>query len=349
MYRRNFIHRAGIGLLAAVADVPMPDALNKTFSENFSRHKPARLQPGATIGLIAPASPVSDEKIDKALANLAALGFQVKEGAALRARLGYLAGTDEARLADLHQAFADPQVDAVWCIRGGYGATRLLPNIDYGLIRNNPKPFIGYSDVTALHLAIGKKTGLVTFHGPVAASDFPEDTLRYFQAVLMYAEAPYTIAAPAADAELPGDEYRPSTIAPGSARGRLTGGNLSLLAALTGTPFEPSFRRKIVFIEEVGEQPYRVDRLLTQLLQATDLSQAAGIVLGVFADCGPKNPEFSLTLQETLYDRLSRLGMPVFYGLPFGHLAHQATFPYGMQAEMDAEKRTLTFLEPGVR
>ena len=122
-----------------------------------------------------------------------------------------------------------------------------------------------------------------------------------------------------------------------------------MLAALAGTPFEPSFRGKIVFIEEVGEQPYRVDRLLTQLFQATDLTQAAGIALGVFADCGAKNPEYSFTLSETLYDRFAALGIPVCYGLPFGHVAHQATFPYGMQAEFDAGKRTLTLLEAGVQ
>lgn len=312
-------------------------------------HKPGRLREGATIGLIAPASPASDEKINKALANLAALGFRVREGRALRSRHGYLAGTDEARLADLHWAFSDPEVDAVWCVRGGYGTTRLLPHINYALIRQHPKPFIGYSDVTALHLAIGQETGLSTFHGPVAASDFPEDTLRYFQTALMRPTAPYAIAAPAVFDELGGEEFKPFTLRPGVAEGALTGGNLSLLTALAGTPYQPSFRKKIVFIEDVGEQPYRLDRLFTQLLQATDLSRAAGIVLGVFADCAAKNMEFSFTLPETLTDRLGGLGMPVFYGLPFGHVPQQATFPYGIRVRMDAAARTLTFLEEGVR
>lgn len=341
MRRRHFLQKAGLGLLT------MP-VIQKRALEIRSWHKPSRLRPGAAVALIAPASPVSDEKLEKALTNLAALGFRVKEGVSLRARHGYLAGPDEARLADLHRAFADPEVEAVWCVRGGYGITRLLPYIDYSVIKKNPKLFIGYSDVTALHLAIGQKTGLTTFHGPVAASDFPEQTLAHFKAALMEPAAPYLIAAPGGQEELPGEEYRPFTIAPGKASGPLTGGNLSLLAALAGTPFEPSFRRKIVFIEEVGEQPYRVDRLLTQLLQATDLKQAAGIVLGVFAECTAKNPEFSLTLPETLRDRLGSLGIPVFYGLPFGHVTHQATFPYHIKAEMDAVGRTLTFLESGV-
>ena len=313
-----------------------------------SRHKPLRLTEGARIALIAPASPASDEKIEKALASLAGMGYRVREGASLRARYGYLAGPDEARLNDLHGAFADPEIDAVWCVRGGYGTTRLLPQIDYRLIRKNPKPFIGYSDVTALHLAIGQRAGLVTFHGPVAASDFPENTLRHFRAVLVEPVEGYLLQAPGAGEQLPGEEYRPFVIAPGAASGPLTGGNLSLLAALAGTPFAPSFRGKIAFIEDVGEQPYRIDRLLTQLLHATDLRQAAGIALGVFADCAPKNTEFSFNLPETLRDRLGNLGMPVVYGLPFGHVAHQATFPYGIEAELDAEKRSLTFLESGV-
>lgn len=347
MFRRRFIQQTGFTLLASAfspssaraADIEKPAALLK----------PARLREGATIGLIAPASPASDEKINKALANLAALGYQVREGKSLRARNGHLAGTDPVRLADLHWAFSDPAVDAVWCVRGGYGCTRLLPEIDYELIRRNPKPFIGYSDVTALHIAIGKKTGLVTFHGPVAAADFPENTLRHFRAALTQPQAGYRIQAPDPAAEvLPDDAYVPFTIAPGTARGQLTGGNISVLTALVGTPFQPVFRDKIVFLEDVGEQPYRIDRLLTQLLQATDLSRAAGIALGVFAECTAKNTEFSLSLSETLRDRLGNLGIPVVYGIPFGHVPHQATFPYQTEAALDAGARTLTLLETGV-
>ncbi len=350
MVRRNFFEKTSLALLASAFS--LPSGLSRLTNEAAFRPrpvKPMRLPKGAKVALIAPASPVSEEKIEKALTNMASLGYQVMEGKSLRARYGYLAGTDADRLADLHWAFSNPEVDAVWCVRGGYGTTRLLPAIDYALIRKNPKPFIGYSDVTALHLAIGQRAGLVTFHGPVGASDFPENTLRHFQAMLTEPAAGYVLRAPAAEEELTGEEYRPFTIAPGSAKGKLTGGNLSLLTALAGTPFAPSFRHKIVFIEDVGEQPYRIDRMLTQLLQASDLHQAAGIALGVFADCGPKNSEFSLTLPETLRDRLGTLGIPVVYGMPFGHVAHQATFPYNMPAELDASGQTLTFLEPGVQ
>jgi len=347
MFRRRFIQHTGFTLLASAFSAPSARANAAEKPEIL--HKPMRLREGATIGLIAPASPASDEKIAKALANLASLGYQVLEGKSLHARNGHLAGTDAARLADLHWAFSDPLVDAVWCVRGGYGCTRLLPDIDYELIRRHPKPFIGYSDVTALHIALGQKTGLVTFHGPVAAADFPENTLRHFRAAVMHPQAGYQIQAPdpAVDS-LPEEAFIPFTISPGTAQGSLTGGNISVLTALAGTAFQPIFRDKIVFLEDVGEQPYRIDRLLTQLLQATDLSQAAGIALGVFAECTPKNAEFSLSLPETLRDRLGSLGIPVVYGIPFGHVPHQATFPYQVKASLDAGARTLTLLETGV-
>ncbi len=350
MKRRDFVIKTGLAALAGIAPIDVLRADTNLFTEHMKPGliKPPRLRPGAVVGLIAPASPPAEEKFEKAFANLATLGYKVKPGAHLRDRYGHLAGRDADRLADLHRAFADPEVEVVWCIRGGYGCTRLLPDLDFDLIRRNPKPFIGYSDVTALHLAISQRTGLVTFHGTVAAGDFPENTLGHFRAVLTDGLPRYDIAAPADGEILPGPEYQPLVISPGQAKGRLTGGNLALLSAMAGTPFEPSFRDKIVFIEDVGEQPYRIDRMLTQLLQATDLTKAAGIALGVFADCGPKGDSASLTLMETLQDRLGNLGMPVIYGMPFGHVPYQATFPYGIPAELNTATRTLTLLESGV-
>jgi muramoyltetrapeptide carboxypeptidase len=347
MRRRNFFKISGLATLVA----SFPNF--KLMAENPEPLKPrlikpARLRQGATVALIAPCSPPADEKLAKGIANLTQFGFKIVEGKNLRARNGHLAGTDEARLEDLHWAFSDPAIDAVWCIRGGYGASRLLPNIDYNLIRQHPKPLIGYSDVTALHLAIHQRTGLVTFHGPVAASEYPEDTLHHLRSVLMQSVAPYEIAAPTADIESILPEYQPFVITPGQAKGALTGGNLALLSALVGTEYAPIFKNKIVFIEDVGEQPYRIDRMLTQLLQGTDLMEAAGIALGVFNDCQPKPNTFSLSLEETLRDRLGWLGIPVVYGIPFGHIDHQATFPYGIPANLDADKMVLTILEQAV-
>lgn len=311
--------------------------------------KPSPLRPGATVALIAPSSPVTEEKISKALDNLHRLGYKVLEGKHLRAQYGHLAGSDEDRLADLHEAFQNPEVEAVWCIRGGYGATRYLPMIDFELIRRHPKPLIGYSDVTALHLAIHQKTGLVTFHGTVAAGDFPDDTLQYLYSVLVEPETPLCLSAPQEGIDALPIEFQPFTLSPGKGIGALTGGNLSLLSAMAGTAYAPEFAGKIVFMEEVGEQPYRIDRMLTQLLQSTDLAHAAGIVLGNFFDCQPKPGSFSLSLQDTLKDRLGGLGIPAFYGLPFGHVPHQVMFPYGIQVELDTDRMTLTFVERAVR
>lgn len=320
----------------------------------FSSHspdliRPGRLREGATVALIATSSPPSAAKLGKALSNLHGFGYRVVEGKSLRAKHGYLAGTDSERLADLHWAFQDPEIEAVWCVRGGYGAARLLPLLDFDLIRRNPKPLIGYSDVTALHIAIHQHTGLVTFHGPVAAADYPEDTLHHFRSVLVEPFAPHLIEAPAFDSVASEPERQPYTIIGGKATGALTGGNISMLASLAGTPFAPVFANKIVFLEDVGEQPYRLDRLLTQLLQGTDLAQAAGIALGVFLECEPKPDTPSFSLPESLRFRLGALGIPVFYGIPLGHVPHQATFPYGIQAALDADKMTLELLETAVR
>lgn len=306
--------------------------------------RPDRLRVGARVALIAPASPVTEEKISKALGNLAMLGYAVQEGKFLRAQNGHLAGTDAQRLEDLHWAFSDPLIDAVWCVRGGYGCTRLLPMIDYTLIRKNPKPFIGYSDVTALHHAFLQRSGLSTYHGPVAGGDFPENTLRHFRAVVCDAPVPYMVPLNSPGAEEAGEVNQPLIITGGKAKGALVGGNLALLAAMTGTPFQPVFKGKLVFIEDIDESPYRIDRMLTQLLQGTDLAQAAGIALGVFAGCSPKPGMLSLSLHDTLRDRLGALGIPVVYGFPFGHVAHQMTFPIGVMGEMDSSAGTLTIL-----
>ncbi len=347
MLRRTFFKTTGMAALAS--GVPAFRFIEKSDPvDTIKLHKPARLRAGMTIGLIAPASPFSEEKLAAARQNLAALGFQIQESAHFHAKNGYLAGSDEQRLEDLHNAFSNPAIDAVWCIRGGYGCSRLLPYIDFDLIRRHPKVLIGYSDVTALHLAIQQRTGLVTFHGPVAASDFPENTLRHFRSVLMEPTRDYSVQTPVASDLPAGDAYEPFVIMPGQATGRLSGGNLTLLAALVGTPFAPSYKDKIVFIEDVGEQPYRIDRMLTQLLQGSDLARAAGIVLGVFADCKPKGDAPSLTLPETLRDRLGGLGIPVAYGMPFGHVAHQMTLPYGIHAAFDATEGRLTLLETAV-
>lgn len=298
--------------------------------------KPALIRPGATVALIAPASPPAEVKFEQAFRNLTEMGFKIIPGKNMRARYGYLAGTDEERIQDIHEAFANPEVEAIWCVRGGYGCTRLLPHLDYDLIRNNPKPLIGYSDITALHLAMYQEAGVISFHGQVGGGDMTEFTKGHIDRTLFKGEFPYAIS----NFDTPyikGPEYEAFVIRPGKAQGPLTGGNLSLLAAMTGTAFAPKFKNHIVFIEEIGEAPYRVDRLLTQLLQGTDLKEAAGIVLGIFNDCEQKGDSPTLKLADTLRDRLANLNMPIYYGAPFGHISDQCVLPYGVEVSINTE------------
>lgn len=311
--------------------------------------KPKRLSRGDTVGLIAPAGYVDEEEYKRAVHNLESLGFKVKAGKNVRNRKGFLAGTDKERLEDLHWAFRDTEIKAVWCVRGGYGVTRILPAIDYDLIKKNPKIFIGYSDITALHLAISQNTGLVTFHGPVASSEYSDYTKNHVLNVLLYPSFPYKIEISDYNRTNESALYRTVTITKGKARGQLIGGNLSLIGAITGTEFAlKNTNGKILFIEDVNEPPYKVDRLLTQLGQTIEMRQLAAVALGIFEDNNsrrrpPETPSTSVI--DVVRDRLGNLGIPVVYGLSFGHVRDQFTLPVGIEAELDAEKATMTFLE----
>lgn len=270
-----------------------------------------------------------------------ALGFRVILAPNALKKHNYLAGTDDERLADLCGMFLNPKIDGIICLRGGYGSMRILSNIDYRVIRRNPKVLVGYSDITALHLAIWKRTGLVTFSGPMLATDFgrePGDfTLRQFFKAVTY-PSPLGAIPPA-----PGSKAQ--VINPGRARGRLIGGNLSLVAATLGTPYEIDTRGAILFLEEVGEQPYQVDRMLQQLLLAGKLSSAAGLVFGECVRCEAEENAHSFTLLEVIGENLKGLKIPCFYGLGVGHGVHKATLPLGVEAEMDAEKGLLVITE----
>lgn len=317
--------------------------------ERPALQKPHRLQSGDLVALITPGSYVPDAGLEKAVKNLESLGLRVAWGKNLRAKYGFVAGTDTQRLEDLHDAFANPEIKAVWCVRGGYGCTRLLPYINYDLIRRNPKVFIGYSDITALHLAFLQRAGLVGFHGPVASSSFNPYTLEHFSAVVMEGRSPYTIPL-AADYLEPDDElYKYFTLRPGRVQGELQGGNLSLLAAMAGTEFGIDATNKLIFMEDIEERPYRIDRMLTQLRQSAKLNHAAGFALGIFDGCDPKEGENSLSLQDTVRDRLMDIPVPGVYGLSFGHIAQQCTLPLGVMAELDTEAKTLRLLERAVR
>lgn len=313
---------------------------------------PARLNYGDIVGVIAPASAPPDPKsIDLSVAALEQLGFKAKLAPNVRKRWGFLAGSDRDRASDLMRMFADRKVKAIICVRGGYGTARLLPQLDFQTIRANPKIFIGYSDITSLHCAFLVKSNLVSFHGPMLNSDFSKKecldfTLQSFLKTLMQPSPPGSIR----------DGYKRKTIAilrRGIASGPLIGGNLSLLCATLGTPYQPPFKNCILFFEDLGEVPYRFDRMLTQLLNAGLLQQVAGIAIGINAHCrDPKArnaSEYRQTLEDVFRERLLPLGVPVVMGLPFGHIPLKATLPVGVRATLDAVKGDLTIDEPAVK
>jgi muramoyltetrapeptide carboxypeptidase len=275
------------------------------------------------------------------------LGLRVKWSGNLSREYGYLAGKDRRRLKDLHAMFRDPEVQAVWCIRGGYGSGRLLPSLDYDLIRRHPKILVGYSDITALLNAVRRETGLVCFHGPVSSSEFSDYTLGQVRNML-FEPAAGRVIRPAESDGSDHPSHVPFSIRKGKAEGILVGGNLSLVAALCGTPFQPDVEDKILFLEDVGEKPYRIDRMLTQLRQSLPLEKAAGVMLGKFAGCEPGADDRSLSLAETLEDRLRDLKIPVGYGFPFGHIRDQCTLPVGAQVRIDTRHMTVEILEPVV-
>ena len=243
-----------------------------------------KLQRGDTIGIVAPASPAPWEDTEKALIQLTQRGYQIKLGSSVRQSRGYLAGSDEVRARDINQMFADSEVKAIFCLRGGYGSQRILDKIDYDMIRRNPKIFMGYSDITALHIAIFQKCRLITFHGPMPATDMTEDLPIFTESWLYKAIA---------EDQPMGVLFNPKGYAlhgliEGRAKGRLVGGNLSLIAASMGTPYEINTKDKILFLEDVGEEPYRIDRMLNQLRLGGKLRDAAAIILCDFRDCRSK-------------------------------------------------------------
>jgi muramoyltetrapeptide carboxypeptidase len=310
--------------------------------------RPKRLKKGDTVAIIAPSSGAEDAQFAKAIQNMTDLGFRPKLGKYAREINGFLAGTDEQRIADIHWAFSDKEIDAVWCVRGGYGLSRILPKIDYALIKKNPKIFIGYSDITALHLAIHQNTGLVTFHGPVASSTYSDYPKKYVINTVMTPVVPDKIELSPDNVAKSSLLYKTQTITKGTARGKLIGGNLSLLTALAGTPYAlRNTKGKILFTEDVGEKPYRLDRMFTQLKQSVNLHELAGIALGIFEGCDAPD-EKSQTVIDVVRDQLGGLGIPVIYGLSFGHIRDQFTLPLGIEAELDTQNATMTLLESGV-
>lgn len=293
-----------------------------------------RLEKGDRIGIVAPAGPVLQEEIQPGLDFLESHGFEPVCAPHLYEQKGYLAGEDKARVKDLHAMFREKKIKAVLCARGGYGTHRILQELDYGLFSRNPKIFVGYSDITALLFALFKKSGLITLHGPVLRDLLKgEGRNAALLLRLMTSDELTTVNFPSGTA-----------VKKGRAEGVVLGGNLSLICHLIGTPFLPSFKGKLLFIEEKGEPLYRVDRMLTHLLLSGGLEKCAGLMVGSFEECG--DPAFVIDLVR---ERCSRLNMPILTGLPAGHGEDNVPLPVGVRAVLDTGKMSLEFKEPCLR
>jgi muramoyltetrapeptide carboxypeptidase len=322
-------------LTSAAAAAATTNAPIEAFPAAMQR--PPKLLPGDKVGLIAPASPPEENDVALSLEHLRSLGLRPVLGRYVGARMGYLAGSDDERAADFNQMARDPGVRAIVAIRGGYGTMRILPALDYGALRRDPKIVMGFSDLTAVLNAVAVRSGIVTFHGPLGAhgSSWSGRARAYVETMLMSAAIPPALAMNGA--------YR---ITSGRAAGKLAGGNLSLIAALAGTPYAIPFSGALLFFEETEEAPYRIDRMLTQLSLAGDLQAARGFVVGQCTKCEDDEPE--PTAASVIAQRLGETGKPAVDGAPVGHIPSQWVLPIGARAELDADAKRLVFSEPAV-
>jgi len=342
--RREFLTTAGAALGGSLLISGRAQAEARTV------RKPLRLREGDTVGLVNPAGATFvKEDIDIVKETLHALGLSWKLGAHVTDRYGYLAGTDADRAADLNAMFADPAVDAIMAVRGGWGCNRLLHLLDYESIARHPKILIGYSDITSLLVACQAKTGLVTFHGPVGTSTWNQFSVGYFRRVVMDGSMECFRNPRTTGDALAQTRDRVNTITPGKARGVLIGGNLSVLTAMLGSPYVPSWDKVILFLEDDREQIYRIDRMLTQLRLAGVLGSLAGLVFGKCTNCGPGDGYGSLTLEDVFADLIAPLRIPACAGAMIGHIENKFTVPLGIEAELDATEGTVTMLESAVR
>lgn len=339
--RKDFIKRTALLSTAGLAFTAASCSVERTEQSAFisQKTKPKPLKTGGTLGLVAPASPIYESSVfDRMLVDLKELGFEIKLGEHVRSQRGYLAGTDEERSSDLMTMFRDDTVDAIMCIRGGWGCNRILPMLDYDEIRQNPKLLIGFSDITSLHMALYTKSDLISFHGPVGKSIWTDFTKEAFQSITERGEPSVFMIPKEAD-----DSF---VVNSGRARGRLIGGNLSVLSSMVGSDYLPSFKGSILFLEDIGESVYRIDRMLTQLKLAGILDELSGFVFGKCTECSAGDN--SLTMQQMLDDHIKPLGIPAFYGAMISHEDDNITLPIGIEAEIDADNRTIHVLESGV-
>ncbi len=341
---------AGIAAMASAPSIALLARTKRAAAK--TPHRPpqtlARLKPGDTIGLINSASAADESNLIRARENITALGFQIREGRHLLDQYGYLAGQDRDRAADVNAMYADAQVKAVFAMRGGWGSARMLRYLDWDIIRANPKLLIGYSDVTALHLAFAAKAGFSTIHGPNAAHGWTGLSTDSFRRMAMNGELVQVDPIITADQQLPDDYRGHMMIAPGKARGKLLGGNLTVLSALIGTPWMPDMTGAILFLEDIDEAEYRIDRMLTQLGEAGILDKISGFAFGQCRNCRRdiSDTPAGFNLPSVLQQHIAPLGIPAFTGGHFGHIAGQYCLPMGSFVEVDAAVGSIHMLKP---
>lgn len=346
--RRSFIRKSGaLVALSMGSYTGLTAGLVADPASQIPRILPQRLKKGDLIGLVTPGSPIKREQLDETVLKLENLGFRTYYRDSVLSEYGYFAGPDQERADELMHMFSREEVDAIWCVRGGYGSIRILNLLDFELIKKNPKVFMGYSDITALLTSIYEQTGLVTFHGPVGISDFNDFTVKSLEKVIMDPGSRYRFPYKRGNDTEENPEFDRYTIHGGKAEGELIGGNISVLDSMIGSRFEPDFENRIAYLEEIEEKTYRVDKMLFHLLEATNLKKAAGIVMGVMSDCNI-NDEPRLTLKEAIGDLLEPLEIPVSYGLSFGHIKKMVTIPNGIKARMNADRNSFKLLESAV-
>lgn len=345
--RRHFLKT--IAATATTSVFFSPANLGKT--ANLPLLKPARLRPGSVVGIVSPAGATFEkEELDIVQDAVKALGLVPKLSRHLLDRYGYLAGQDKDRAADINQMFSDPEVGAILPIRGGWGCSRMLPYLDYEVIRQNPKIIVGFSDITALTLAISARTGMLTFHGPNGLTSWKTQQTEYFRRVLFADESVtfQNLKDGEDEDRLMQVKYRIRTINPGTAKGKLMGGNLSVISGIVGSPYLPDLKGAILFLEETNENIYRIDRMMTHLKIAGVFDNLAGFIFGQCPGCSPGADYGSLTLEEVIFDHIKPLGIPAWSGAMIGHIEPILTIPIGLEVEIDARVGTIRMLEPAV-
>ena len=344
--RRKFIKQAGI--VSAGMLLPFSESKGESIVDPDatiipkSILKPQRLKAGDTVAITSPAGAVWDEKQVNTFTDiLKNFGFNIIHGETLKQKYGYFAGSDELRANELNEFFANKKVKGVFSMKGGWGCARLLDKLNYETIEKNPKVLIGFSDITTLLNVIYTKTGLITFHGPVGNSGWNDFTSSSFKSVIMKGELSSFPLSPKPEDSM-------CVINKGEASGEIVGGNLSVLSGLLGSTYLPDWKGKILFLEEVKEEPYRIDKMLTQLKLNGVLNQLSGIIFGKFSKCEAEEPLKAFTFMEVLEQHIKPLGIPAFYGAAIGHTENKITIPIGIKVKMDAEKGSIKLMESAV-